>query len=919
MLTNTLFIFAQERKINGRVTDAQGDPVPGVSVVQKGTTSGSTTNEAGEYNLLLKPASDVLIFSAVGFGKQEAKIGNRTEINVKLDIDQKSLDEVVVLGYGSKKKSLVTGSISSISAKDFEKQALTTVDQALQGRTPGLMISASSGSPGSASVLSLRGPGSNGKSDPVYIVDGMKTNTIDNISPSDIANIEVLKDAASTAIYGTDGGNGIIVITTKNGSGTKPAVTYSLQTGSQSLRTNMKLMNRNQYIDFYERAGHKDIAKMKANQTNTDWLKESFQDAPMQTHHLSFSGGGKMSSFLISGSLTNQDGILGGDKANFKRYTGRFNSKNTINDWLELGNNFSYSHAKRSAVTEDSEYRGITALAILADPLTRTVYNSSNEYESNMHNVTNGVKVINNNYPLSPNGLPYGVAQYTSGETQNPLAMLSIARGNSSEDRVLGNVYLNVKPIKGLTLTTRFGIDVVDSLAHSWTPDYYLSNEQNSGGRPVSDIIAKKMTWLWENFATYSGDYKNHSYSAVLGFTREESSLNRMLLGSAGFLADNPALAYHNYVATRAQDRVGGYKWDYNTNGRFLRLSYAFDNKYLFEASIRQDESSLFPEKFRTGTFPSASLGWIVSNENFMKNVSFFDYMKIRTSWGQNGSKANLTGGLGINYLTGQNIYIPTNDGTGSIGGLVFGPAINPELKWETSEQLDFGIEFRALKNSLNFSATYFNKTTKDLLLNGSIVTSPSAGITPPVVNAGEVLNKGMEFELGYNKKKNDFSYGINFNVTTLTNKVLNIGKYGNLDVNGATVRGRPVTVMSVDKPIWYFQGPKYLGANDTTGAPMYQMKKVGERNVIEQTEIGSAIPDLIFGAQFKLGYKAFDFNVNLQGTQGNDIMMQWFAAERISGIWNDWDSYIYFYLFYMFSCSKRKRKNFIPKRANIA
>ncbi|MBP6411008.1 MAG: SusC/RagA family TonB-linked outer membrane protein [Pseudarcicella sp.] len=900
MLTNTLFIFAQERKINGRVTDAQGDPVPGVSVVQKGTTSGSTTNEAGEYNLLLKPASDVLIFSAVGFGKQEAKIGNRTEINVKLDIDQKSLDEVVVLGYGSKKKSLVTGSISSISAKDFEKQALTTVDQALQGRTTGVQMFSSSGAPGSASKIRIRGAGSNGKTEPLYIVDGMKAMNIDNISPADIANIEVLKDAASTAIYGTDGGNGIIVVTTKSGKfNAKPSATYSVQMGSQSLRTNMRLMNSTQFKTYQDAARRYTPANpekgifegyweggvdVKPNGINTNWLDEVFQSAPMATHNLSFSGGGPMTSYLLSGSFTNQDGILGGEQANFKRYTVRLNTKSKVANWLEVGNNISYTNIGRNSITEDDEYRGYVTSAISMDPLTPT------HYQNNIlpSGIVEAFKNNNRSLSLIPkddNGMYYALPEYASGEITNPLALLAITKGGSGEDRILGNVFVNIMPMKNLTITSRFGVDYRSSLKHTWNPTYFLANEVNNSLTTVRDEYETSKTWLFENFATYSAKFNKNDLTAVIGYTAEKYNRKDLSLSSSGMRVENDKYAYHNYTS-RAGDAVGGDFAENSSIGTFGRVTYGYDNQYLLEGSVRYDVFSLFPPGNKGAFFPSFSAGWVASNNDMFKG-GVFDYLKFKFSWGANGSRSNLVSREDLQFWKGATdgsaIGYPSEDESVILPGVNQDKVPNPSLKWETSLQTDFGVELRALNNRLNFGVNYFNKNTNDLLLSGDATKPKSSGVLVGFENAGSINNKGFEFELGYNNTKNDFTYGVNLNLTTLNNKVTQAGPNSAAGFEGAKSTNRVVTRFMYNQPVWSFVGYKTNGIDPATGAVKYvDINNDGEISDADITTIGKPNPDMIFGGQLKLGYKNVDFNINFQGTQGNDINMKWFRLDRI-------------------------------------
>ncbi|MFM2368702.1 MAG: hypothetical protein RL619_1002, partial [Bacteroidota bacterium] len=360
-------IYAQS--VSGTVSDKTG-PIPGVNVLVKGTTVGVQTDFNGAFKINAKNG-DVLVFTFVGFKSQEVNYKGKSPINVLLEENSAVLDEVVVVGYGAKKKSLVTGAISSISSADIQNSSSARVESVLQGKTSGVTVVSSSGAPGSSSKVRIRGAGSNGNSDPLYIVDGMKVSSIDNISPNDIANIEVLKDAASSAIYGTQGANGVIIITTKQGKPGEAVVTYSTQLGTQSVRTRMKLMNASQFVTYFQEAGKTHVVD---NGINTNWIDETFQNAATQRHDLSISGANEKTSYYFSGSYMDQDGVVGKENSNYKRFTGRLNLKTQVNNWLEVGTNITYSNIGSSPIAEDDSTRGVVTQALVMDPLTPVIY-----------------------------------------------------------------------------------------------------------------------------------------------------------------------------------------------------------------------------------------------------------------------------------------------------------------------------------------------------------------------------------------------------------------------------------------------------------------------------------------------------------------------------------------------------------------
>lgn len=861
--------FAQSRMLSGKVTDSQNTPLPGVNVVVKGTLNGTVTDIDGNFKMEAA-ASDVLVFSFVGFSEQEITVGDQTMINVTMMETVSDLDEVVVVGYGVQRKSLVTGAISSIRADDLAAIPATRVEQALQGRTAGISILPTSGSPGAGAKMRIRGTNTNGNANPLFIVDGMKTGGIDNIEPADIESIEILKDAASAAIYGTEGANGVIIITTKKGKSGEGVVSYNFQYGIQSVKTKMELMNAQEYQQYMSESGI-NISLPAGSGNGTDWLDEIFESAPMQKHHLSFSGGNDRSSYLTSASYVNQDGVVGGSSASYERFTFRLNGTHKVKEWLEVGNTLSFSHSNRRSIGEDDEYRGILNNALLIDPVTPVKYAKGSEPQRITDLVNEGQTILQDEQ-----GRYYALPLYVTGETGNPVALLQTYKGKFTQDKLLSTFYGTIKPIKGLSITSRFGIDLTYQQNHSWNPKYYFSSERNNGTNSITDNIDKYFSWLWENFATYNLRMGDHDLTALLGYSAERYQHPNFYLYSAPMAKQGDTYAYHSHTTSRENDRVGSDLSEQTMTSVFSRLSYNYLSKYMLEASIRRDAASVFPTNKKSAVFPALSAGWVISEEDFW-GLGAIDYLKARVSWGQNGSKSNLPGNEDKEFWTVSGIFYP-NPAGGLYSGAEIDKLTNTDLKWERTEQIAVGFDLRAINSKLSFSADYYNKTTRDLIIVKPVPLS--VGNDAPYANGGDVSNKGFEFELGYTDQIGDFGFSANVNLSTLKNEVTHLAV--DAPVAGANVRGYDLTWFEEGKPIWYFNGYKTKGINPETGMPnIVDVSKDGEITAADLTMIGDPHPDFLYGASLNMNYKNLDLGVFLQGTHGNDIYTAWFRPDR--------------------------------------
>jgi len=895
MLTGILWLsacslaFAQQTKtVKGTVYDANNATLPGATILIKGTTTGTTSDLDGNFTLQAPSTATTLVISFIGMVSQEVAI-TAEPIKITLLSAATDLEQVIVVGYGSKKKSLVTGSISSVKAKDLQTTSSSRADQAIQGKTAGVMVLPTSGSPGAGSKIRIRGTNSNSNSNPLFIVDGMKTGDINNIDPGDIESMEVLKDAASSAIYGTEGANGVILITTKSGKSGKGVINYDFQFGSQSVKTDMKMMNATQYKQWMTESGQVTQDRFGAN---TDWLSETFQTAPMQKHYLSFSGGNDKTTYMLSGSYLTQDGIVGGEKANYTRYTSRLNVKSAVKSWLEVGGNFNYSHSNQKNVNQDDEYRSLVNSALLIDPMTPVTYTGT---PAHVQTLLDQGKVI----VKDGNGNYYGLTENVSGEMSNPLATLTTYHNTTEQDKMMGTGYATIKPFAGFSFTSRIGLDLTYQNQHIWTPLYYFSTENQNGTTNVSDNLNKYNTWLWENFATYSKDFGDHSLTLMAGYSAQDYKGPAYTMYSAPLVAEGDQYANQGSTTSDLYDRTGGVPTENSMASMFARLSYSYKGKYLLEGSIRRDGASVFPTDAKYATFPALSAGWVINKEDFFSDVKLISYLKLRASWGANGSKSNLPGNEDKELWTLAGIRYPDASGTYQSGAQI-SKLVNKDLKWERTEMADIGFDLRLLNNKINFTADWYNKNTENLIALGTFPMSTGGGM--PYVNAGTVNNKGFEFELGYTNNDNAFSYGASLNLSTLKNNVTKLDV--NAPVAGANVRGYNLTWFEEGQPIWYFKGYKTDGIFDTKAeADTYNAKYgttfvAGDPIVVDvdgkldangkpsitpsdQTYIGSPHPSLIYGGSISMGYMGFDFNLAFQGVSGNDIFMAWYRTDR--------------------------------------
>ncbi|WP_303922471.1 TonB-dependent receptor [Draconibacterium sediminis] len=877
----------EQKTVTGKITDSSNSPLPGVTVLVKGTTNGTITDFDGNYSLDNVPEDAILVYSFVGMKTQEIPAAGKSVIDIVLEEETIGLEEVVAIGYGVQKKSVVTGAISSVKAEEMMTRSDTRAEQALQGKTSGVQVVSTSGAPGAGMKIRIRGYSSNGSSDPLYIVDGLRTTDISGLEPTNIESMEVLKDGASAAIYGAEGGNGVILITTKSGSAGESKVSYNFQYTLQSLGRTPELMNAAQYLDYMDESGMS-TGMSNPNGYDTDWIDESFETAPMQKHNLTFSGGNEKTNYLASISYLDQKGIVAGDQDYYKRYSGMFNGSRQLKDWLKFGSSIQLSRSVTKSFNEDDEYRGVIANAVLLDPLTPVEY--SGEVPSHVQSLIDAGQPV----MQADNGNYYGISRYVTGETINPFVQNKQNQSENTITSVMGNIYMDLTPFEGFTFTSKLGLNYMNANNHNYQPRYYYSSEMMNLNASVSESVMSMTYWQWENFASYVKSIDNHNFNVMLGTAISSNEIKTINAAGYPLLKDQESYANLDYIVTQSNSTVGGNTITDNKLSYFGRVIYDYQNKYMFQATVRRDAagSSILPKDNRWGTFPSLSAGWVITSEDFFPEINWLSYMKLRGSWGQNGSLSNLgnysyasnlmSSGYALSTLSWSNVNAPyaypLADGSYATASY---PSVlgNNQLTWETSEQLDIGIDFRLFDGKLSLTADYYNKKTKDLITTN---TPPiEAGNNASPINGGNVVNKGFDFETSWRSEIGELKYSISANLSTLKNEVTYLDPTISR-ITGASVNRWTATAFEKGYPVWYFRGYKTNGIIPETGdINIVDINNDGQINSNDFTYIGSAIPDITFGATLNLEYKNFDMTVFAQGQSGNDVLMGMLRTDR--------------------------------------
>ena len=905
-------VYAQNIQIKGTVVSGtDNEPLPGVNVVVKGNTSTGTITDFNGTFTLSAPADAILSISYIGFKSQEIAVKGHKDIKIVLQEDSETLDEVVVVGYGVQKKSVVTASIAKVSADDLASTAPVRMDNALKGLASGVTVTSSSGQPGAAAQIRVRGVGTirteNGAADPLYIVDGMPLEGgLDYLNPNDIASIEVLKDAASGAVYGARAANGVILVTTKTGKIGKTKVTYDFSYGWQSAWKKRDVLNASEYaLMINEGAINAGIAPKFSDPYSygqgTNWQDEVFNNnAPMMNHHVSVSGASEKVNYLFSLGFYTQDGIVGGnfDRSNYERLTLRSNTQYTLFDeskernWLnslKVTSNLSYARIKSTNFDDNSTWGTPLGSALALSPILN-VYDETEE----------AIKAQFDKYGTTAeytpvydprNGKLFSIPG-EFGEMSNPIAKLSLPGDKHWSHKFVANFSAELQLWDNLKFKTSYGADLSFWGYDGYRPLYYLRSGESSTQSSAYSRKEDGTVWQLENVLMYDKSIDKHSFSVLLGQSAKKSS-GSYLYGSRNNITNysRPYIDASTGLAANAdRDAAGAPSVDATLASIFARASYNYDERYMLQVTVRRDGSSRFGPNNHYAVFPSFSLGWNLTNEKFMnKRPNWLTTTKIRLSWGKNGNE-NI-GNFKYTVLTspGNNAIFGSSENV--INGVKASGLANPDLKWEESEQLDFGLDFGFFNNALTFTADYYKKKTNGMLMEMNIPFY--VGEAKPIGNVGKMENSGIELEAAYKFRVSDWNFRVSANASYLKNKLIEYGNesgWENLDSFQGT---GDISRAENGKPFPFFYGYKTAGIFQNTDEVKAYKNDKGEflqptavpgdvrfvdvdgNGIIDandRTDIGKGMPDWTFGFNLGVSWKNFDLNMMWQGTAGNDI-----------------------------------------------
>jgi len=867
--------YAQTRSVSGRVTSSDDNAaLPGVSVSVKGRTTGTLTDANGNYALNVDDNA-TLIFSFIGFASIEEQVGSRSVINVKLQADVRNLNEVVVTGYGQQIKRDLTGNIAKIRPADIQDQPVTTFDQAIQGKAAGVQVNSGSGKLGQGIQVRVRGQSSvSASNQPLYVVDGTPvttdnlsfnaaaTNPLSDINPQDIESIEILKDASAGAIYGSRAANGVVLITTKKGRAGRTNVTFSAQAGSSEPTRKVQFLNTQQYVDFYRQAAAnsdridgyaandpdsyttymEDFFLTQglgtfgtANQASTNWGDLAYQDAPFQQYDMNINGGNDKTTFYLSGQILDQKGILIGNA--LTRYSGRVNIDHKISDRFRVGFNTGLSRTFNQRLSGDRQFDNPVQMVALP-PMTPS---------------TDPATGLPAGTPPGDISIPY---------YYNPIVNLGNSNFNTTVYRNISNVYGQLGIVKGLTFRTEFGLDVLNQQEEL----YYSSKTQRNSGSPLgeaSNRYVRVENYTTNNFFNYGTSFGRSAVDGVLGMSYQQSQRKTSLAEGQDFPSD----AYKQLASAARKTNASSTQTDYRFLSYFVRANYKFADRYLLGVSARIDGSSRFGQDSRYGFFPAVSAGWVLTEENFLKNTPGISFLKLRASYGRTGN-AEIDNFPQLGLFTGDGGYA-------GLPGQRPSQLANPNLKWETTDQADIGLDFGFLNNRINGEIDYYNKQTTGLLLNVNV--PGTTGFSTQFRNVGSLENKGFEFVLNTENTTGAFRWTTSLNASTNRNKITNL--QGQIIEGGLNAMSRAVE----GQPLGVFFTPEYAGVDPANGNALWYKNTTGTDGSIDRTTTstynqaqrvvaGSPLPKWTAGVTNTFSYKGFSLSVFFNGVFGNKI-----------------------------------------------
>jgi len=880
--------------IKGTVNDEAGGPIIGATVKVQGSQKGAITDLDGKFSV--EAASNATItISYVGYITQNIKVAGKSNLTIVLKEDNTTLNDVVVIGYGVQRKSDLTGSVASVKADDIKNLSTADAAAALQGKVSGVNV-LTNGSPGSGADIRVRGYSSNSENiSPLYIVDGLQVKSIQYLDPQLIESIEILKDAASAAIYGAEAGNGVVLVTTKKGDEGRVSVNYTGRATLQNF-TRRPLMNRKDFLKYiaYE-YGQDDVDKRlkdfdyshpyyDGGVIDQDWISAYIEPTWSQQHTVSVSGGNTKGHFFTSLNYVHQNGVVKGDKDVYKRITGQVNADYNIYKWLQVGSNNSIEKWETKSVSQRA-YGSSFEQMIQMDPLTPVYWTTPDEMSLSVRTVYDALQngTADQNYRLFRDEKGWFANTKYSDMEGSPLAKRDATDGTNGGWNINGTLFANLMPIKGLTITSRLGYRINYNVEHSYTAPFWIGDRGNQTTYSISTNTYTGWYYQWENFANYNITLaKKHNIGAMIGMSYRESNSDDSRISSSGadiLQSYEPNFRYISYLKDDAPKTVSNAPSKSASVAYFGRLTYNYDSRYFFQFNIRRDayDSSKLSKANRWGTFPSVSAGWTISNEKFFAEAVSTDvvsFLKLRASWGTNGNISVLR-----NYpytaaiAKGSSWYQYNVDQIGSVYGSHPDKLANPSLTWETLKQVDLGLDARFLSNRLSFTAAYYDKRTKDLLFSVSVPSE--LGFTSVVTNGGTVLNRGLELELGWRDRINDFTYSISGNLTTIKNKVLSLaeGATPTYKTDASSTNYKIRTAFEEGHSIWYLNGFVYEGL-DADGNPKYKdLNGDGEIGTDDMTDIGRTTPSFTYGINITAAWKGFDLMINGYGQGGNKIL----------------------------------------------
>ncbi|MGQ8337386.1 SusC/RagA family TonB-linked outer membrane protein [Sunxiuqinia sp. A32] len=875
-------LFAQEITVQGNVTAKEdGLSLPGVSVSVQGTTNGTITDFDGNYTLNV-PADASLVFSYIGMKSQTISVEGNSIINAVLESDAFDVDEVVVVGYGVQKKSLVTGAISKVGGDELQKTSDMRVSQALQGKTAGVVITSNSGQPGDQVSIRIRGIGTNGDAEPLYIVDGlpMSREGIDFLNSGDVESIEVLKDAASSAIYGARGANGVILITTKTGKKNERfTVSYDGYYGVQNPWKKINVLNAQEYVALTNEASlnGSGVARFSAADisgftADTDWQDKMFNyDAPKQNHSISFTGGSEKISYSSSLNYFKQEGIVAKGKSDFEKFAYRLNTVGEFG-FLKVGSNINLLRITSKGIDTNSHFGNGLAQALNMPPII-PVKNEDGSW-------------------AVPEQVGIGLQEIT-----NPIAQLDQVNSETKTSKFVGGLFAEVdfgkidQTLQGLTFKTTYSgeMSLVDT--RGYTPLYYLDAMHFTVADEASRSMDIWSRWNFENVLTYDKTIADHHFTVMAGMTAFKDFHDNLSGSKKDVIFDDFEHSYIDNGTDPESINAGGGYAEHTVSSLFGRVNYDYMDRYMMTATIRRDGSSRFGSENKYGYFPSVSAGWVISRESFMSNTSsFLDMLKLRASWGQNGSE-NI-GDFGYTSIIGnQNIYY-FGDNKTQYNGTQPTKIANPSLKWETSEQTNIGLDVATLESSLRITLDYYVKTTKDWLVTAPVPLL--VGNSAPTINGGSVRNSGFEAEFAYKKNFGKLFFSASINGAYNKNEVLDIkNSEKRLQGGGGGFGQGDVIYAKVGSPMGYFNGVQTDGIFQTQdeinayvnsdGGLIQPSAKPGDIKFIDEdgdgsigdgdrVNLGSPHPDFTGGLNLNLEYAGFDFNMFVYTALGQEV-----------------------------------------------